>query len=126
MNILSMNDPIKRFQTCPIAKYHWFKVLSTDECGQSEICKFCGKRELYRFRTDGQLVDTQKYFDDHIRAFAQPSMPVYYDIYPEDKLKFEQQKIAEKRREDKNAELSDKFQFAIKRALDNKDDGITK
>jgi hypothetical protein len=81
-----MSNP---YINCKVGRYHWFKVISSDNLAQHEVCKFCHLKQSYGFKSDGTMVDSQKYFMDHIRAFAQPSMgEVYYDINPGDMEKF--------------------------------------
>lgn len=120
------------YKNCPTGQYHWFIVLSgpyskvhTDE--QIEVCKYCKARKAYAFKPDGKMVDDHQYFLDHIRAFAQPSMgDVYYDCNPGMLLKFTNEAKAEKKKEEKEEMRKDHFKFAMKRAFEDKDDGIKK
>lgn len=120
------------YKNCPTAKYHWFIVLSGPYSReysetQVEVCKFCKVRKAYAFRPDGKMVDDHQYFLDHIRAFAQPSMgEVYYECNPGMLMKFQNEARAEKKKEERDADLSDKFKFALKRAYEDRDDGIKK
>lgn len=123
---------------CPIREYHYFKVLSGPYMGggtgetQKEVCRFCGVKKEYAFRLDGEMVDQRAYFLDHIRAFAQPSTEdlamaeVYYHCNPGMKEKFIKEAVQAKKQEDKNLELTDKYRFAIGRALQDRNDGIKK
>lgn len=129
------------YRNCPVAKYHFFNVLSAPYLVagqfvdrnanhadiQVEVCKHCGVRKEYHFNDEGQMVEDHQYFLDHIRAFVQPSMgEVYFDIYPEARMRMALEAKAQKAMQEKHEGLSDKFKFAIKRALDDKDDGIKK
>lgn len=120
------------FKNCPIARYCDFKVLASpyknqrQDSKQVEVCRHCKRRVEYTFNEKGQLTDDRAYFTDHIRAFAQPTMACYYDINPKATLMFEAEVKDQKRSEELQADLSDKFKFAVKRALNDQDDGITK
>lgn len=123
-----------RYVNCPVAKYHDFKVMSdpygltkTFSKEQKEYCRACKKMVSYKFASDGKMVEEHQYWLDHIRFFAQPSMgEVYFEINPGMRAKFSLEERENKAHEDKQAELSDKFRFALKRALDDRDDGIKK
>lgn len=108
------------FRNCAIGKYHDFKVLSVTDKLQAEECRLCGIKKEYGFKPDGQMVDSEGYFKDHIRAFAQPSMRVYYDIHPGATLKFEAEEREKKQQEETAQSLHEKFQWAMKRAMENK------
>lgn len=115
------------FRNCAAGKYHWFKVLNTNPSTQLEVCKYCGERKVYRFTADGKLVNEQQYFLDHIRAFAQPYMgEVYYDCNPGMLLKFTNEANEQKKAEVRSQDMTEKLKFAMKRAFEDKDDGITK
>lgn len=110
---------------CPVGKYHWFVVKSSPYTNNSktqiENCKFCSVRKEYGFKDDGSMIDEQAYFKDHIRAFAQPSMgEVYFDCNPGMKEKLAAKQAEQAKRDIRNLETDERFQFAIKKALDNK------
>ena len=108
---------VHAFRTCPVGRYHWYQVLFTDDKEQREVCRFCKKIEVYKFSDNGKLVDDMKYYKDHIRAFAQPSMAVYHDIYPEMEAKLIAEAGAEKFREEMNKQRSEDFKAEIKKIL---------
>lgn len=113
------NKAIEYYKTCPVGVYHDFKVelLVSDENGQVETCRHCHVKKIYKFRPDGQLVENEQYFRDHIRAFAQPGMPVYNDIFPDFEAKLEQEAKRKKVSEMYQGNLSDRFKFEIKKIL---------
>lgn len=121
------------YANCPVAKYHNFRVLASpylpekQATKQIEQCRACGKREEYSYKPDGKMVNERKYFLDHIRAFAQPFMgEVYWECNPGAFEKFTAKEAEDKKREIKNLERDEHFKFAIKRAFEDRDDGIKK
>lgn len=110
-------DEIRKFRTCPKAGYHDFKVLGVAPEVQWEVCRHCAKKVSYLFKPNGQMVDSQGYFNDHIRAFAQPFMAVYHDIYPDAASKFIAEENRRKVHEAFQMEQSAKFKHAIKKIL---------
>lgn len=118
------------YKNCKVGKYHRFLVIAGPYSAiqndkQIEVCEYCKEKKAYAFTPDGKMADDHQYFLDHIRAFAQPSMgDVYYEVNPGMLLKFEKEAKAEKAKEAKEEERKEHFKFAIKRALDDKADGI--
>jgi len=104
-------------RNCPVGRYHWFEVLFTDLKEQKEACRFCNKIEIYKFENDGKLVDNDKYFKDHIRAFAQPSMKVFHDIYPDAQAKFIAEEGAKKLHDEIQKEKIEQFHWQIEQDM---------
>jgi hypothetical protein len=120
------------FKNCPVAKYCEWKILASpyknqrQDSKQVEVCKHCKRRAEYTFDDQGRMTDQYAYYRAHIRDFCQPTQAVYFDIHPNAPLRFETEARDEKRSEEFQAEKKEQFEFAIKRALEDKDDGITK
>lgn len=132
---------MNQYENCPKGKYHDFKVLSSPypdrgdlpySQEQVEQCRLCGQHERYAFGPQGNLVNDNKYFRDHIRVFAQRDWggedlnEVFFYCNPGERLKLAQKRAEELKRLEKNMERDEHFEFAIKRALEDKDDGIKK
>jgi hypothetical protein len=118
---------------CPKLRYHDFKVLSSPylaeslDTNQRERCKGCGVIKSYSFKPDGKMTNENEYFMDHIRAFAQPAMgDVYYDCNPGAVLKFKKEEKEEKAKIEKEEVRKEHLVYALKRAFEDKDDGILK
>ena len=127
------------YQNCPVGRYHDFTVIASPYAERKksalfsvthiERCKLCNQSESY---TVAEL-NSRRYFLNHIRDFAQPGtddaeMQKAFDYCkPKAAQRFTKEAEDKKKLEDKNAERSDKFKFAIKRALNNESwDGIDK
>lgn len=117
------------YRNCFAGVYHLFTVLSgPDKDGskvQSERCKYCGKVEDYTFEPDGRMTDSRKYFLDHIRAFAQPieddpgMMAAFLHCNPNAAARLAKEKADKDKSETFQNEMTEKFHWAMKRALDN-------
>lgn len=119
---------VEYYRNCPVGRYHNFKVLTEGVDGneQVEVCRYCGVKKIYKFTREGQLVNQEQYLRDHIRFFAQPSQTIYYDIHPDAASKFLVQDKKKKKSEEFQADMSDKFKYAVKKAFDDRPDGIKK
>lgn len=104
-------------RNCEVGRYHDFKVLVEGPPVQREVCRHCKTVKEYKFTEDGRLVDDEQYFKDHIRAFAQPNMKVFHDIYPEAEAKFIKQEADKKLMEDFIANRKERFFWEIEKIL---------
>lgn len=121
-----------KYENCKVAKYHDFKVLQSPyfipDAPQIEVCKYCHTRKKYKFTPEGRMVDEHAYFLDHIRAFAQPSsgdvemMKVYTFCNPMKVKQDAEEALKEEKKAEFFAENDERFKFAIKKALENKDE----
>lgn len=129
------------YQNCKVDRYHNITVLSSPWGGrdvggnwqenlstadkQIEKCKGCGELLVYHYKPNGSMTEERQYFLDHIRDFAQndtgdSGMQVVFDYCkPELKQRF-MKLAAEKVKSDEfQADMEDRFQWALKRALNN-------
>lgn len=116
----------KDYKNCPTGKYHAFKVLRSpyvnpNEVAQQEQCKYCKVIKVYHFKPNGKMIEEEAYLLDHIREFAQPFMSCYYDINPGAMFEFITEEQKKRKSEEFQGEQSEKFKFAIKQALLDKD-----
>lgn len=112
---------VTSFRNCPKGRYHSFKVISSPYTSpadvQTERCRFCGVIERYNFNADGTMTNEEKYWRDHIRAFAQPGMAVYFDINRDAEEKFKREEAEQAASQARQDELSARFKHAVKDAL---------
>ncbi len=117
------------YKNCKKGVYHWFIVKSSPYTGSSlkqvEKCKFCGETKTYSFLPNGKMKEEREYFLDHIRAFAQPiqedsgMLEAFKFCNPKAAKRLEQQRIEGRAHEFFKQEMSEKFKWAMKRALNN-------
>jgi len=129
------------YKNCAFGDYHDFEVIYSrirplskpmqagEAADQVEVCRFCKKQVVYKVSADGKTTDDHQYFLDHIRAFAQVGFgdqlaKVFYECNPGAAAELKKEQKSEKKQEEKHAELGDKLRFALKRAFEDKDDGI--
>ncbi len=117
------------FENCKVDRYHDFTVFSSpykeNGTNQVETCKLCGEMKKYTFNAKGQMRNERQYFLDHIRAFAQHDTDdkemtkAFNYCNPVAAAKFAAEALAGRKSEDFRSEMSDKFKWAIKRAMNN-------
>lgn len=117
------------YRNCKVGQYHDFKVLASPYMNgsveQVEVCKMCKERKVYTFTPDGKMINEHEYFLDHIRAFAQPilddpgMMDVIRECNPIGLARMEKLAKEQENSEAFQADISDRFKFAMKKALNN-------
>lgn len=124
-----MSNP---YANCPVGTYHYFKILASpslpgsQDVRQVEQCTYCKERVAYDTRPDGDVVDQRKYFNDHVRAFAQPGLgdpylsEVYFDCNPGMREKMAAEAAVAAKQVVHEADRNARFEHAIKKALENK------
>lgn len=117
------------YKNCKKGVYHWFTVKSSPYTGSStkqiERCKFCGDTKTYTFLPNGKMKEEREYFLDHIRAFAQPiqedpgMLAAFLHCNPKAAERLKKQKTDDERSAWFKQEMSEKFKWAMQRALNN-------
>lgn len=92
------------------AKYCSFKVTLSNEEVQKEVCRYCGRREIWKLKPGGQLVDNSDYLKAHIRDFCQPGSRVYEELYGRKAVKdVAEASSLEERHKKRQDELGEEF-----------------